>query len=50
MANCANCKHSVFDETWGEYKCKVFERRIYILLDSSECKKYEAKKEKKNNA
>lgn len=48
MGNCANCKHAVFDEQWGEYKCKVFERRIYILLGSSECPKYEKKKEEKS--
>lgn len=40
MDNCANCEHAIFDETWGEYKCEVFERRVYILLDSSECPEY----------
>lgn len=49
MATCADCKHSVFDETWGEYKCKAFERRVYILLDSTECPKYKKKKEKIDN-
>lgn len=42
--NCANCEHAVFDKVWGEYKCKEFKRRIYILLGSSECPKYTKKK------
>ena len=46
MENCANCEHSVFDKLWGEYKCKVFEHRIYILLDSSECPEYKKGPEK----
>jgi hypothetical protein len=46
MENCKNCEHSVFDEQWGEYKCKVRETRIYILLNSSECTEYGKKKEK----
>lgn len=44
--NCKTCEHSVFDELWGEYKCKSFEHVIYILLDSSECPNYSKKKEK----
>lgn len=45
--NCTTCENAVFDELWGEYKCKEFKRRIYILLGSSECPKYKKKKEKK---
>lgn len=26
---CQNCSNSVFDETWGEHKCKVKNRVIY---------------------
>lgn len=47
MDNCIDCKHSVFDPMWGEYKCKKFERRIYILLSSSECCEYEKEPKKK---
>lgn len=47
MENCIDCKHSVFDPTWGEYKCKRFERRIYIFLSSSECPEYMKGSEKK---
>lgn len=48
MGNCTNCEHAVFDHVWGEYKCKKFEHRIYILLDSSECPEYAKKKEKES--
>ena len=47
MENCKTCEHAVFDELWGEYKCKKRETRIYILLDSKECKDYAKKKENK---
>lgn len=46
MENCKNCEHAVFDDVWGEYKCKATNHRIYILLDSSECPSYKKKKEK----
>jgi hypothetical protein len=42
--NCTTCECSVFDELWGEYKCKFFDHRIYILLDTSECPEYTKKK------
>ena len=27
--DCANCKHALFDQMFGEYKCKVREQRVY---------------------
>lgn len=45
MNNCKDCAHSVFDELWGEYKCKEHDHTVYILLDASECPSY--KKEAK---
>ena len=45
--NCKDCAHVVFDELWGEYKCKMRGHRIYILLDPDECKFYEEPKKKK---
>ena len=51
MENCKTCEHSVFDELWGEYKCKQREVRVHILLDSSECKDYKKKpKEEKKDS
>lgn len=47
MCNCKDCKHSVFDEHWGEYKCKVYDHVIYILLDSTECERFEKSSDKK---
>lgn len=26
MNKCANCKHSIFNEQWGEFKCAVRKR------------------------
>lgn len=26
MNNCKNCKHSIFNEQWGEFKCAVRKR------------------------
>lgn len=47
MENCKTCEHAVFDEKYGEYKCKKRLTRIYILLNSEECKEYKKKKEDK---
>ena len=27
MDNCSNCKHALFDEIWGEYKCKIDKKK-----------------------
>lgn len=40
MKNCTTCKNSVFDALWGEYRCGVRGTRLYILLDSDECRDY----------
>ena len=47
MDNCVGCKHSKFDEVWGEYKC--LQRAVYlpIILEAKECPFFEKKKEKK---
>ena len=29
MANCVNCEHAIFDEHWGEYKCKIKKHVVY---------------------
>lgn len=28
MNNCKNCANRVYDERWGQYKCKVYQHRI----------------------
>lgn len=45
MENCKTCKHGVFDEKWGEYKCEI--RQIYMYITHRECADYEKKKESK---
>lgn len=44
--NCKNCKHSIFDPLWGEYKCVYHASIMYILLDEQDCPNYEKKLEK----
>lgn len=39
---CKGCKHSIFDETWGEYKCKKLYRRIYDPASGENCALFEA--------
>lgn len=29
MSNCSTCEYAIFDELWGEYKCKIRHRRVY---------------------
>ena len=41
---CKSCKHSVFDEKWGEYKCKKKQIRIYNAKKYENCEDYERKK------
>ena len=47
MAHCKECKHSVFDKVWGEFKCKKYMRRIYNPSYQPEnCPKFEERKKK----
>ena len=46
MANCMTCLNSVFDETWGEYKCKVYQHRIYDVEQYNLCDEYKPNKDK----
>lgn len=40
IENCTTCKNAIFCEKFGEYKCKVRQTTIPILLDSTECGSY----------
>lgn len=44
---CPDCVHAIFDETWGEYKCKERKVRIYDASKYASCKSF-VKKEKKS--
>lgn len=51
MSTCKNCANRVFDEQWGEYKCTVYEHRIYDVDKYLDCKNHKPdKKEEKTNA
>lgn len=46
MNSCTNCANAVFDEIWGEYKCKKMSgRRIYNVDERNNCEMHEKKKE-----
>jgi hypothetical protein len=39
--SCKTCKNCIFNETWGEHKCKVQEKRILNpRLGGIRCKDY----------
>lgn len=39
--SCKTCVNAIFDEHWGEYKCKVFQHRMYLPDDKEDCIEYE---------
>lgn len=40
MADCLTCENAIFDELWGEFKCKVREHRVYQPLGTKTCDHY----------
>lgn len=38
---CETCKHAIFDEKWGEYKCGVSYLYMYHAFTMIECEHYE---------
>lgn len=40
MENCKTCKNAIFDEIWGDYKCKVNHLVIYNAQDVEGCVYY----------
>ena len=47
MDNCTNCANSIFNEKWGEYKCKVREITIPKPYTTS-CGNHKKKQEEKS--
>lgn len=43
MSKCPKCEHSIFCETWGEYKCFVKGRRIYDFEKIEDCADFHAR-------
>ena len=41
--SCTDCAHSMFDENWGELKCKKLQRRILNQKDYAACQHYQKK-------
>lgn len=39
-SRCPTCENAIFDEIFGEYKCKILKRRIRNPEDNTGCKNY----------
>lgn len=37
---CQDCKHAKLDETWGDYKCTLHQRRISKPNDYTDCEDF----------
>lgn len=37
---CSQCKHAIFSNLWGEYKCKKFSHRIANIYQAEYCSEY----------
>lgn len=44
MRCCKDCAHSIFDEQWGEFKCKIAQHVVYDADRIVACKDYINKK------
>lgn len=41
---CKTCENAVFDECWGEWKCKIWHIRCEKCEKTTNCDKYKEKK------
>lgn len=39
-SRCVDCEHAIFDELWGEYKCKIKKRRVEDPNEYTDCKTF----------
>lgn len=46
MKTCMECKHSIFNEQWGECKCSKKHRRVDVK-EAGKCPDYKSTVEKK---
>lgn len=46
---CKDCKYGIFDERFGEYKCRHYEMTIYDAFGKTECEHYVKEKGDANN-
>lgn len=49
MKTCKTCEHCIFNEQWGEIKCKKYQHIIYNPENRSGCTGYSKKKEEKKD-
>lgn len=43
MNTCKNCANAVYDDRWGQYRCKVYQHRIRNVDKYLECENHEVK-------
>lgn len=41
MKHCKDCEHSIFDEQWGQYKCKLKKHVLYNEELTANCEFYQ---------
>lgn len=46
MNNCQTCGNAILDARWGDYKCKVYERRIRDVNKHINCPDHKKKEDK----
>lgn len=46
-SRCADCANAIFDEQWGEFKCRARQIRISESATYADCKHYIKKNTKK---
>ena len=49
MTDCKKCENAVFDEKWGEYKCKKRKIRLNFITKWQGCEHYKRKTGKKSS-
>lgn len=42
--HCKDCIHSIFNEQWGDYRCKKFTATIYDNYRATTCQYFEERK------
>ena len=40
--NCKTCRYALLDETWGEYKCRKKQRKVYDPEEENNCVYYKS--------
>lgn len=47
MCKCRDCEYAIFDETWGEYKCKFYGHVVRKPKEKENCNDFKQNEPKK---